>query len=101
MPDVDTLLVANPPARDPAGGRAGDHHDLQAGTFASEDAARPAFASGLTDGGLPGGADGARRQTKVSYQVVVHGTAGPTEAAAARTEAMALGAPQALIISGS
>ena len=42
-----------------------------------------------------------REGTRISYQVVVHGLANPNEAAAARTEAMALGAPRALIVSGS
>ncbi len=98
LPDVDTLLGANPPARTQQAA-APATYDLQAGTFASEDAARR-FASGLTGGGLPE-VQTVHDGTRVSYQVVVHGLAGPTEAAAARTEAMALGAPRALIISGS
>jgi rare lipoprotein A len=94
LPDVDPLLAMNP-----APTVAAAHWELQAGTFATEDAARQ-FASGLTGGGLPEVQtvhDGAQ----VSYQVVVHGLANPAEAASARSEAMALGAPRALIVGGS
>jgi hypothetical protein len=75
---------------------AGVAYELQAGTFATEDSARR-FASSLTGGGLPevqAAPDG-------TYQVVVHGLAGPTEAAAARSEAIALGATRAQIMGGS
>ena len=98
LPEVDALLGAGAPAPTvPAAIRAS--YDLQAGTFATEDAARR-FASGLTGGGLPEVQvmhDGAG----ITYQVVVHGLAGPTEAAAARSEAIALGASRALIVGGS
>ncbi|MGZ3273333.1 MAG: septal ring lytic transglycosylase RlpA family protein [Caulobacteraceae bacterium] len=97
LPDVDTLLAAGPPTRAmPAAPAA---YELQAGTFATEDSARR-FASGLTGGGLPEVQvvhDGAG----VVYQVVVHGLASPTDAAAARNEAIALGATRAQIIGGS
>ena len=98
LPDVDTLLGSAPPVTATRVAAAATY-ELQAGTFASEDAARR-FASGLTGGGLPE-VQTVREGTRISYQVVVHGLAGPTEAAAARTEAMALGAPRALIVSGS
>jgi hypothetical protein len=98
LSDVDTLLGSGPPAAViPAAAPA--TYELQAGTFASEDAARQ-FASGLTGGGLPE-VQAVHEGAKVSYQVVVHGLAGPTEAASARSQAMALGAPRALIINGS
>ena len=98
LSDVDTLLGSAPPqaairVAAPA------TYELQAGTFASEDAARR-FASGLTGGGLPE-VQTVREGNRISYQVVVHGLAGPTEAQAARSEAMALGAPRALIVGGS
>jgi rare lipoprotein A len=97
LPDVDALLGPGPPA--PANPAARASYDLQAGTFATEDAARR-FASGLTGGGLPEVQvvhDGAG----ITYQVVVHGLAGPSEAAAARSEAIALGATRAQILGGS
>jgi rare lipoprotein A len=99
LPDVDVLLGAGPSIAAPVQTAAPVTYELQAGTFASEDAARQ-FASGLTGGGLPevqavhDGAD-------VSYQVVVHGLAGPSQAAAAQSEAVALGAPRVLIVRGS
>jgi rare lipoprotein A len=98
LPDVDTLLgSAPPPAAIPAATPV--TYELQAGTFASEDDARR-FASGLTGGGLPE-VQTVHEGAKISYQVVVHGLAGPTEAASARSQAMALGAPRALIVGGS
>jgi rare lipoprotein A len=98
LPDVDTLLSAGPPTTG-LQSAAAVTYELQAGTFASEDAARR-FAADLTGGGLPEVQE-VREGQKVSYRVVVHGLAGPTEAAAARNEAMALGAPKALIVRGS
>ena len=97
LPEVDSLLGSAPPVS--ATRVAAATYELQAGTFASEDAARR-FASGLTSSGLPE-VQTVREGTRISYQVVVHGLANPNEAAAARTEAMALGAPRALIVSGS
>jgi rare lipoprotein A len=98
LPDVDSLLAFNTSAPTaPMAVRAS--YDLQAGTFATEDSARR-FASGLTGGGLPEVQvvhDGAG----IAYQVVVHGLAGPTEAAAARNQAIALGATRAQIVGGS
>jgi rare lipoprotein A len=94
LPEVDSLLGAKPPAA-----VAPAIYDLQAGTFASEDAARR-FAAGLTGGGLPE-VQVVHEGAAISYQVVVHGLAGPGEAAAARGEALALGAPRALIVGGS
>jgi rare lipoprotein A len=97
LPDVDVLLGSAPPS--PAIPAVQSTFDLQAGTFATEDEARR-FASGLTGGGLPEVQvvhDGAG----ITYQVVVHGLTGPSEAAAARSEAIALGATRALIIGGT
>jgi rare lipoprotein A len=99
LPDVDRLLAFNNTTEPgvPAAVRAS--YDLQAGTFATEDSARR-FASGLTGGGLPE-VQAVHDGGGVSYQVVVHGLAGPTEAAAARNEAIALGATRAQIVGGS
>jgi hypothetical protein len=74
-------------------------YELQAGTFVTEDAARR-FASSLTGGGLPE-VQAVHDGAGITYQVVVHGLAGPTEAAAARSEAIALGATRAQIMGGS
>jgi rare lipoprotein A len=98
LPDVDTLLGSGPGASAPPLTAAATY-DLQAGTFASEDEARR-FASGLTGGGLPE-VQTVRDGAAITYQVVVHGLAGPSEAAAARSEALALGAPRAQIVGGS
>ncbi|MEI9890661.1 MAG: septal ring lytic transglycosylase RlpA family protein, partial [Caulobacteraceae bacterium] len=95
LPDVDALLSSKPSAA--AVARA--TYDLQAGSFATEDAARH-FASGLTGGGLPE-VQTVNDGVQLSYRVVVHGLAGPAEAAAARSEAMALGAPNIAIVGGS
>jgi rare lipoprotein A len=99
LPDVDSLLAANAAALVTPAPAIPAAYELQAGTFATEDSARR-FASGLTGGGLPEVQvvhDGAG----IAYQVVVHGLAGPSEAAAARNEAIALGATRAQIIGGS
>jgi len=93
LPDVDSLLGPQASAGAPGS------YELQAGTFATEDAARR-FASRLTSGGLPE-VRVMHDELGVTYQVVLHGLAGPTEAAAARTEAVALGATRALIVGGS
>jgi rare lipoprotein A len=96
LSDVDALLADNVRASIPA---APATYELQAGTFSSEAAAWH-FASSLTGGGLPEVQTvGAGAQT--SWRVVVHGLANPTEAAAAKSEAMALGAPNIAIVSGS
>lgn len=98
LPEVDTLLRANSQARAlPTDPRA--TYDLQAGTFATEYAARR-FASGLTGGGLPE-VQVVHDGSGVVYQVMVHGLATPTDAAAARNEAIALGATRAQIMGGS
>jgi rare lipoprotein A len=97
LPDVDALLADKPAAVASAAVPA--TYELQAGSFATEDAARH-FASGLTGGGLPE-VQAVRDGAEVTYRVVVHGLANPAEAAAARSEAMALGAPKALIVGGS
>jgi rare lipoprotein A (peptidoglycan hydrolase) len=94
LPDVDSLLGMAP--RGPAAPTSRADYQLQAGTFATEDAARR-FASGLTGGGLPE----VQATPDGTYQVVVHGLAGPTEAAAARSEAIALGATRAQIVGGT
>ena len=93
LPDVDSLLGPQASAGAPG------TYELQAGTFATEDAARR-FAARLTSGGLPE-VRVMHDELGVTYQVVLHGLAGPTEAAAARREAVALGASQALIVGGS
>lgn len=95
LPDVDALLADNLSAARAAPAT----YELQAGTFATEDAARH-FAAGLTGGGLPE-VQTVHDGSGLSYQVVVHGLAGPAEAAAARSEATALGAPRIAIIGGS
>jgi rare lipoprotein A len=98
LPEVDTLLTANPPAPAmPAVTRV--TYDLQAGTFATEDSARR-FAYGLSGGGLPE-VQAVHDGAGITYQVVVHGLAGPSEAAEARSEAIALGASRAQIVGGS
>jgi hypothetical protein len=93
LPDVDSLLGPQASAGAPG------TYELQAGTFATEDAARR-FASRLTSGGLPE-VRVVRDELGITYQVVLHGLAGPTAAAAARSEAVALGATRALIVGGS
>ena len=94
-PEVDSLLSPGPQASAAAPGT----YELMAGTFATEDAARR-FASRLTGGGLPE-IQVVHDELGITYQVVLHGLAGPTEAAAARNEAVALGATRALIVGGS
>lgn len=74
-------------------------YELQAGAFQTEEAARR-FASGLTGGGLPE-VQAVRDGGQLGYRVVVHGLATPVEAAQAKSEAMALGAPHIAIVSGS
>jgi len=96
LPDVDSLLADAAPRPAPV---VSATYELQAGAFASEDAARR-FASGLTGGGLPE-VQTVHQGAQTSYRVVVHGLAGPAEAAAARSEAMALGAPSIAIVGGS
>lgn len=93
LPDVDTLLGPQASAGAPGS------YELQAGTFATEDAARR-FAARLTGGGLPE-VRVMHDELGVTYQVVLHGLAGRTEAAAAQNEAVALGATRALIVGGS
>jgi cell division protein FtsN len=89
LPDVDSLLADGAPAR----------FELQAGTFPTESAARR-FAADLGGSGLaevqPTGQDG-----QTVWRVIVRGLSGPAEAAAARNQAIALGAPRALIVGGS
>jgi rare lipoprotein A len=98
--DVDTLLGIGPAAAPgPVSSAAPASYDLMAGTFATEDAARR-FASRLTGGGLPE-VQVVHDGLGVTYQVVLHGLAGPTAAAAARSQAVALGATRALIVGGS
>jgi rare lipoprotein A len=96
LPEVDNLLASNT--------HAATHplratYDLQAGAFATEDAARH-FASSLTGGGLPE-VQTVHDGPSLSYRVVVHGLASQAEAAAAKSEAMALGAPTIAIVGGS
>jgi rare lipoprotein A len=96
LPDVDSLLASTAARATPA---VTATYEMQAGSFASEDAARH-FASSLTGGGLPE-VQTVQQGAQLSYRVVVHGLAGPTEAAAAKSEAMALGAPSIAIVGGS
>ena len=93
LPDVDSLLADAGPAVAPA------TYELQAGTFATENAAR-SFASSLTGSGLPE-VQPVQQESQTLYRVVVRGLANPTEAAAARSQAIALGARNPLIIGGS
>lgn len=98
LPEVDTLLADN--VRATAAARATPAtYELQAGTFPTE-AAAWRFASSLTGGGLP------EVQTihdggQLAWRVVVHGLANPAEAAQAKSQAIALGAPNIAIVSGS
>jgi len=95
-PDIVDALLAekpNPTFATPAS------YELQAGAFPSEAAARH-FASGLTGGGLPE-VQSVHEGAALTWRVVVHGLANRTEAAAARSEAMALGAPSTTIVGGS
>ena len=95
-PDIVDALLAekpNPTVAMPAS------YELQAGAFPSEAAARH-FASGLTGGGLPE-VQSVHEGAGLTWRVVVHGLANRTEAAAARSEAMALGAPSTTIVGGS
>jgi len=96
LPEVDNLLADNAKA---AARPLRATYDLQAGAFATEDAARH-FASSLTGGGLPE-VQTVHEGSGLSYRVVVHGLASQAEAAAAKSEAMALGAPTIAIVSGS
>ena len=96
LSDVDSLLADNVHAAVPT---ASATYELQAGAFASE-AAAWRFASSLTGGGLPE-VQTVGAGAQMSWRVVVHGLANPTEAAQAKSEAMALGAPNISIVSGS
>ena len=89
LPDVDSLLADAAPAS----------YELQAGTFATESAAR-SFATSLTGAGLPE-VQPVEQDGQTLYGVIVHGLANPAEAAAVRSQAIALGAPKALIVGGS
>jgi rare lipoprotein A len=89
LPDVDRLLSDSAPAT----------YELQAGTFATEDAAR-GFAANLTGGGLPE-VQPVEQGGQTVYRVIVRGLADRSAAAAARSEAIALGAPRAQILGGS
>jgi rare lipoprotein A len=100
LSDVDALLADDArPASPPAAQSAPATYELQAGTFSSEAAAWH-FASSLTGGGLPE-VQTVRNGGQTTWRVVVHGLANPAEAAAARSEAMALGAPNIAIVAGS
>ena len=89
LPDVDSLLAES----------ASVTYELQAGTFASESAAR-SFAASLSGAGLPE-VQPVTQDGQTAYSVIVRGLASRTEAAAARSEAIALGAPKVLILGGS
>ena len=90
LPDVDRLLSDPAPAAT---------YELQAGTFATEDAAR-GFAASLTGGGLPE-IQPVQQGGQTFYSVIVRGLADRAQAAAARSEALALGAPRVQILGGS
>ena len=95
-PDIVDALLAEKPNPTVATQAS---YELQAGAFPSEAAARH-FASGLTGGGLPE-VQSVHEGAGLTWRVVVHGLANRTEAAAARSEAMALGAPSTTIVGGS
>jgi rare lipoprotein A len=66
-------------------------YELQAGTFPTQEAADH-FASSLTGDGLPE-VQPFIQDGQTAYRVVVHGLSSPAQAAAAKSEAMALGSP--------
>jgi rare lipoprotein A len=89
LPDVDSLLADAAPAS----------YELQAGTFATESAAR-GFAANLGGAGLPE-VQPVEQDGRTLYSVIVHGLADRSQADAVRSEALALGASKALILGGS
>jgi anti-sigma factor RsiW len=66
-------------------------YELQAGTFPTQ-AAADHFAASLTGDGLPE-VQPFNQGGQTAYRVVVHGLSSPAQAAAAKSEAMALGSP--------
>jgi rare lipoprotein A len=66
-------------------------YELQAGTFPTQEAADH-FAASLTGDGLPE-VQPFTQGGQTAYRVVVHGLSSPAQAAAAKSEAMALGSP--------
>ncbi len=72
-------------------------YELQAGTFPTQEAADH-FASSLTGDGLPE-VQPLEQGGQTTYRVVVHGLSSPAQAAAAKSEAMALGSPNPRIMS--
>ena len=71
-------------------------YELQAGTFPTQEAADH-FAASLTGDGLPE-VQPIEQGGQTAYRVVVHGLSSPAQAAAARSEAMALGSPNPKIM---
>lgn len=105
LDDVDSLLADAPPATQAAeaassvASAAAGSYQLQAGVFASRLNAE-AMASRLGDVGLPN-IEPFQRNGQTLYRVVVRGFTNPTAAAAARTQAAAMGVPDARVIAGA
>jgi rare lipoprotein A len=95
--DVSALLASA--GASPAAGSPGGIYELQAGVFASRVNAE-ALAAKLGDVGLPE-IQTMQRAGQTLYRVMVHGFSTPAAAAAARSQATALGVPDARIITGS
>jgi rare lipoprotein A len=100
LPEVESLLASvadKAPAAPPVAGTT--TYDLQAGAFATLDQAQT-FAAGLGGAGLPE-VQPVQQGGRTLYRVVVHGLANSAAAFAARSQALALGAPGATIVGGS
>ncbi|MDB5458587.1 MAG: rare lipoprotein [Caulobacteraceae bacterium] len=95
LADVDSLLAGSAPAA-PA---AAVSFQVQAGVFSSR-ANAEALAARLDGVGLPE-VEPFARNGQTLYRVVVHGFSSPTAAAAARSQAAALGVPDARVVAGS
>lgn len=92
LPQAQPQLHA--PAAQPMAPQVG--YELQAGTFPTQEAADH-FASSLTGDGLPE-VQPFTQGGQTAYRVVVHGLSSPAQAAAAKSEAMALGSPNPRIV---
>jgi rare lipoprotein A len=105
LADVDSLLADAAPttqasqAASSVAAAAAGSYQLQAGVFASKLNAE-ALASRLGDVGLPN-VEPFQRNGQTLYRVVVRGFTNPTAAAAARTQAAAMGVPDARVIAGA
>jgi rare lipoprotein A len=102
LADVDSLLADTPPAAAPdvaVSAPAPVGLQLQAGIFASRARAQ-ALAARLGGAGTPD-VEPFERGGQMFYRVTVRGFASADQAAAARNQAVALGAPDARIVGGS